>query len=165
MTRHTETKYSVLEQTSMPQRSGMSWDMLFRFRVTGMNTLRTYMQTLATPVFSGTAFLLAQTAVAHAADCANGDTGCLGNPLKAEFSSIPLFIAGALKVIVMLALPIIVLFFVIAGFKFISAQGNPSKLEEARKNFVWVVIGALLIMGAWVLATLLANTVSQLVGP
>lgn len=127
-----------------------------------MNTLLTYMKTLATPVFSGTAFLLAQTAIAHAADCA---AGALCNPLKPEFSSIPLFISGALKVIVMVALPIIVLFFVIAGFKFISAQGNPSKLDEARKNFVWVVVGALLIMGAWVLATLLANTVSQLVGP
>ena len=91
--------------------------------------------------------------------------GFLCNPLKTEFSSIPLFIAGSLKVLVMIALPVIVLFFVIAGFKFISAQGNPGKLDEARKNFVWVVAGALLIMGAWVLATLIAATVSQLVEP
>src|SRR3989338_283512 len=129
-----------------------------------MNTLLTYMKTLVAPVFSSTAFLLASAVIAHAEVC-NPSSGALCNPLKPEFSSISLFIAGALKVIVMLALPIIVLFFVIAGFKFISAQGNPGKLDEARKNFVWVVIGALLIMGAWVLATLLANTVSQLVEP
>ena len=100
--------------------------------------------------------------IAQAEPCTKG---FLCDPLKAEFSSIPLFIAGALKVVVMIALPIIVLFFVIAGFKFISAQGNPGKLDEARKNFMWVVIGALLIMGAWVLATLIAETVSQLLGP
>ena len=100
--------------------------------------------------------------IVHAEDC---QKGFLCNPLKAEFSSIPLFIAGSLKVLVMIALPVIVLFFVIAGFKFISAQGNPSKLEEARKNFVWVVVGALLIRGSWVLATLIAATVSQLVEP
>ncbi|MDO8522163.1 MAG: hypothetical protein Q7S08_02660 [bacterium] len=110
------------------------------------------------------ALFLASVAVAHAANCADGSSG-LCNPLNPQFSTIPAFIAGVLKVVVMLALPVIVLFFVVAGFQFISAQGNPGKLDEARKNFVWVVIGALLIMGAWVLATLIAGTVSQLVGP
>ena len=117
------------------------------------------MKKLLTPASYGTVFYFAQTIAARA------DGALLENPLKSEFSSIPAFIAGALKVVVMLALPVIVLFFVIAGFKFISAQGNPSALSEARKNFMWVVVGALLIMGAWVLATLLAGTVSQLIGP
>jgi len=89
----------------------------------------------------------------------------LQNPLNSEITSIPSFIAMSLKVVVMIALPVIVLFFVIAGFKFISAQGNPSKLGEARTNFMWVTVGALLVLGAWVLATLIAGTVSQLVGP
>ncbi|MDP3965175.1 MAG: pilin [bacterium] len=106
--------------------------------------------------------ILAGAAAAHAAT--NCDSA-LCNPLNAQFSDIPTFIAGFLQVVVLIALPIIVLFFVIAGFKFISAQGNPTALGEARKNFMWVVIGALLIMGAWVLATLIAGTVSQLVGP
>jgi hypothetical protein len=104
----------------------------------------------------------ASVAVTHAEVC---NPGALCNPLNQQFSTIPAFIAGVLKVVVMLALPIIVLFFVIAGFQFIAAQGNPSKLSEARKNFMYVVIGALLIMGAWVLATLIAGTVSQLVAP
>lgn len=108
------------------------------------------------------ALFFASAAVAHAADCAKG---ALCNPLNTQFSTIPTFIAGVLKVVVMIALPIIVLFFVVAGFQFIAAQGNPGKLDEARKNFMWVVVGALLIMGAWVLATLIAGTVSQLVGP
>ena len=86
----------------------------------------------------------------------------LDNPLRSEFSSIPAFIAGALKVLVMIALPIITLFLVISGFLFITAQGNQQKLETAKKNFLYVVIGALLILGAWILATLIAGTISQL---
>ena len=102
--------------------------------------------------------LLVLPRIVLAADC--GKTSALSNPLK--FCSIADFIAGALQVLVMIALPIIVLFLVIAGFKFISAQGNEGKLGEAKKNFFYVIIGAGLIMGAWILAKLIAGTVSQL---
>ena len=98
--------------------------------------------------------------MAPAADCTTG----LCNPLNSNFSTIPAFIAGALKVLVMVALPIITLFLVISGFMFVLARGNSSKLEEAKKNFVYVIIGALLILGAWVIATLIGGTVTQLVG-
>ncbi len=84
----------------------------------------------------------------------------LENPLK--FKDISEFIAGALRVLVMVALPIITLFVVYAGFLFVTAQGNVGKLGEAKKNFLYVIIGALLIMGAWVIATLIGGTVSQL---
>ena len=104
-----------------------------------------------------TVFVLVAISTAHAA------TG-LENPLNSSFSTIPAFIAGALKVLVMVALPIITLFLVISGFMFVLARGNSSKLEEAKKNFVYVIIGALLILGAWVIATLIGGTVTQLVG-
>jgi hypothetical protein len=86
----------------------------------------------------------------------------LQNPLA--FGSIPAFIAGALKVLVMVALPIISLFIVYAGFQFVMAQGNPGELTKARQNFIYVVLGALLILGAWSIAVLLGGTVSQLMG-
>ena len=90
--------------------------------------------------------------------------GSLENPLNPEFSSVPAFIAGALKVLVIVALPIITLFVVVAGFLFVFARGNEQKISEARKNFVYVIIGALLILGAWLIATLIGSTVTQLVG-
>ena len=89
----------------------------------------------------------------------------LENPLKRDFNTIPTFIAGALKVMVIVALPVIALFIVVAGFMYIMARGNPGKISEAHKNFVYVLIGALLILGAWVIATLIGGTVTQLVGP
>lgn len=84
------------------------------------------------------------------------------NPLNSTFSSIPAFIAGALRILVMVGLPIISLFIVYSGFMFLMAQGNPSKISEAKNNFVYVIIGAILILGAWVIATLIGGTVSQL---
>jgi hypothetical protein len=88
----------------------------------------------------------------------------LNNPLSSDFSTIPKFIAGSLKVLVMVALPIITFFIVYSGVKFITAQGNQSKLSEAKSNFQWVIIGAILILSAWIIATLIGGTVSQLTG-
>lgn len=88
--------------------------------------------------------------------------GMLRNPLDPSFSTIPLFIAGVLKVLVMVALPIITFFIVYSGFKFIAAQGNEAKLTDAKHNFFYVILGSLLILGAWVIATLIGGTVDQL---
>lgn len=92
----------------------------------------------------------------------NAAEGKLQNP--SLFGNIPDFIAGVLKAIVTIGLPIITLFIVISGFMFLIAQGNPTKIETAKKNFMWVIVGTLLILGAWVLVTLIAGTVTQLVG-
>jgi len=86
----------------------------------------------------------------------------LQNPLNPNFSSIPAFIAGALKVMVMVALPIISLFIVYSGFLFVSARGNSEGISKAKDNFKYVIIGAILILGAWVIATLIGGTVTQL---
>ena len=91
----------------------------------------------------------------------SGSGSSLQNPL--QFNGITEFIAGALKVMVMVALPIISLFIVYAGFMFVAAQGNTEKLAAARNNFFYVVIGAMLILGAWVIAPLIGGTVSQLI--
>jgi hypothetical protein len=100
------------------------------------------------------ASLFAQQALAQS-------TGLL-NPLKTN--DIPSFIAGALKALVVVALPIITLFIVISGFMFVLARGEPAKLTKAKENFLYVILGAILILGAWVLATLIGGTVTQIVG-
>jgi hypothetical protein len=96
--------------------------------------------------------------------CIASAQSSLQNPLNSNFSTIPTFISGFLKVLVEVALPIIALFIVYSGFMFVFARGNESKLTEAKKNFVYVIIGALLILGAWVIAQLIGGTVTQLVG-
>ncbi len=87
----------------------------------------------------------------------------LESPLNANITTIPQFIEGFLRAIVIIALPLITIFIVYAGFMFIKARGNPSELTDAKRNFMWVIIGAILILSAWILATLIGGTVSQLV--
>ena len=87
----------------------------------------------------------------------------LESPLDSNISTIPQFIEGFLRAIVIIALPLITIFIVYAGFMFIKARGNPGELSNAKKNFTWVIIGAILILSAWILATLIGGTVSQLV--
>lgn len=88
----------------------------------------------------------------------------LENPLDPAFSTVSGFIAGFLRAVVMISMPIITLFIVYSGFLFVTARGNQEQISRARKNFFWVIIGAILILGAWVLATLIGGTVTQLVG-
>ena len=121
-----------------------------------MNKLRiTYLVCAHTLLVS--LFLLSMTLTVEAQEG-------LKNPLNSSFSSVPAFIAGALKALALIALPIITLFLVISGFLFVTAQGNQEKLATAKKNFFYVIIGALLILGAWIIATLIAGTVNQIVG-
>lgn len=84
----------------------------------------------------------------------------LENPLR--FTSIEKFIEGALQAMVMIALPIISVFVIWAGFMFVKARGKPNEINDAKKNLVYVLVGATLILSAWVLATLIGSTVSQL---
>ncbi len=112
-------------------------------------------------LFSTTVGWMSMTSLAVAQSSSGAG---LQNPLNSSFSSIPNFIAGALKVMVMVALPIIALFLVYAGFLFVSARGNSEQIDKAKKNFFYVIIGAILILGAWVIATLIGGTITQLVG-
>ena len=105
----------------------------------------------------------ADVCVAQSTNCGTDGKG-LCNPLNSSFSSIPTFIAGALKVMVQVALPIIALFMMYAGFKFVTARGNSEQINSAKDNFVAVIIGAILILGAWVIATLIGGTITQIAG-
>ena len=72
------------------------------------------------------------------------------------------FIEKTLMAMVRIGSVVVALFILIAGYMFAAARGNPGKLSEAKENFVYVFIGALLILGAWVIATVIGGTVNQI---
>ena len=51
---------------------------------------------------------------------------------------------------------------VYSGFLFVSAQGNPEKLATARKAIMWTIIGAVVVLGASVLASAIEGTVDNI---
>ncbi len=63
---------------------------------------------------------------------------------------------------VKIALPFLILFAVYSGFMFVEARGNTEKLETARKNFMYVIIGALIIFASWTIATVIKGTVDNI---
>jgi hypothetical protein len=73
-------------------------------------------------------------------------------------------LSAALKAMVMVALPITSLFIVYTGFLYVSARGNPNQIATAKRSFFYVMTGAVLILGAWLLAQLVGDT-AQLILP
>ncbi len=80
----------------------------------------------------------------------------LQNPLK--FKTVCGLVTGLLNAVMIIGVPIAVLFIIWAGFKFIIAQGNPNELGEARNNFLHVIIGIAIFLGASLIAAVIINT-------
>lgn len=85
----------------------------------------------------------------------------IGNPAGANFDLLT-FLQKLFSNFVKLALPFLIIFMVYSGFLFVEAQGNEEKLSKAKTNFKYVIIGAVLILGAWTIALILKGTVDQL---
>ena len=74
------------------------------------------------------------------------------NPLGG-ISSVNDLLVAILNVLIIIATPIIVIFIILAGFKYVTARGNPSKIEEAHKALTYAIIGGVLIIGAVALSS------------
>jgi hypothetical protein len=109
-------------------------------------------------------------AVAHA-DSAVGGTGSnssvggtggagLHNPL--QFATLPQLLNAILDFVITIGGIVIVVMIVFIGFKFVAAQGNSEKLQEARTMLLWTVIGALILLGAKAIETGIQATVQSL---
>jgi hypothetical protein len=86
------------------------------------------------------------------------------NPLKGGANSISGILVIILENIVMpLASVAVVLAIIYSGFKFITADGNPAKINEARTGLLYVLIGAGVLLGAKGIAVAIEATFKQLV--
>ena len=72
------------------------------------------------------------------------------------------FIAKALGVAVQILVPLIVIFYVITGLMFITARGAPEKLKIAKMALLYTTIGAAVVLGAWVLAQMIGDTINAI---
>jgi hypothetical protein len=91
-------------------------------------------------------------------------TTYIANPLGEDMDIID-FLQKLFVNIVKIAFPFLVLFMMYSGFMFVEARGNEEKLSVAKKNFLYVIIGALLILGAWTIAQVLKGTVDEIEQP
>ena len=63
-----------------------------------------------------------------------------------------------LDLVFQIGVPVLVLFIVYAGFKFVVAQGSEKGIEDAKKSFYWAIIGGAILIGAKVIATVVTST-------
>ncbi len=55
------------------------------------------------------------------------------------------------------ALVFIVVAIIYYGLKFMMAQGDPTKLAETKKSFLWGLVGVLVILGTYTIIATVAN--------
>lgn len=83
----------------------------------------------------------------------------LTNPLK--FGTIDEFLTALLGILVQIMVPITTVMIIYSGFLFVKARGNPTELQAARSSFLWTVVGAAVLLGAFVIKTAIQATVAQ----
>ena len=85
----------------------------------------------------------------------------LENPIPAV-TSIGGLVEKILDIVLIIGVPIIAFFIIYSGFLFVVARGNPEGLEKAKTTFIYTLIGGALLLGAWVLAQGIADTINSL---
>jgi hypothetical protein len=84
----------------------------------------------------------------------------LENPLKGV-NSIGDFIYLVINFVYSLSYAVIAFFLLLSGFKFVMAQGKPDALDDAKTTFKYTIIGALLLIGANVITTVVQTVINK----
>lgn len=107
---------------------------------------------------------IAYTASAFSLPLIAGAQTALGkglmNPLKS--STLPELLTAVLGFVQTIGAIFVVLMLIYTGFQFVQAQGNSTKLQEARKTLLWTVLGALVLLGATAISLGIQETVKSL---
>lgn len=96
-----------------------------------------------------TVFFLFGTSYQYAkADCAGNYADCISINCTTIEDCVSNLVRGALT----LAFPLGVLFIILAGFKYVTAQGDPGKIKSAHEILTWTIIGLAIAIAAQTLA-------------
>ncbi len=86
----------------------------------------------------------------------------LDNPIAVN--SIPEFVEKVLRIVLKIGTPIVALAIIYTGYLFIAAQGKPEEITKAKKSLMYTLIGALILLGAYVIAETVVGTVAAIRG-
>jgi len=77
-------------------------------------------------------------------------------PQLTKASNVQQLILSIINALMPLFLALAIFFLVLAGFKFITARGEPGKIKEAQQTFLWTLVGiACVVSGKIIVAVLL----------
>ena len=72
------------------------------------------------------------------------------------------FLNKILEFVISIGTVVVVLMTVYVGYLFVSAQGAPDKIKEARNALLWTIVGALILLGSQAIAIAIKATVQAL---
>ncbi len=87
----------------------------------------------------------------------------LNNPLA--FNTVQGLLVAILNVIIVIAVPIIVLFIIYAGFLYVTARGNAVQVQQATRALTYAVIGGVIVIGAVAISQIIANVANSFAAP
>jgi hypothetical protein len=103
-------------------------------------------------------------AAANPSYTACGYTGAAGSPVCSTSSADPLtgkngIIVKATNIIALVAGVAAVIMIIVSGIKFITSQGDPSSVAEARKTIIYTAVGLVVIVLARTIITYVVSKV------
>ncbi len=93
---------------------------------------------------------------------------CYMNPISyidslgTKVDTVPRFLLALVDLIFLIAVPIIVIFIIYAGFLFVMAGDNETQITKARTVILWTIIGAGVLLGAKALELAIQSTICSL---
>lgn len=98
------------------------------------------------------AFLACFALVAHA------QVVTLNNPTTKSGTTLKDFIMLLIDIMELIAIPMLAMFIIYAGFLVVTAGGNEEQVSRAKMWFLWTLVGGVIVVGAKVLANVIFNT-------
>ncbi len=89
-----------------------------------------------------------------------GEIQRLQNPLGSN--SIQEFFLKIMQILILFAVPLIVFYIILAGFKYVTARGNTEQITQATTALTWALVGGVLILGAEIILKVIQGTVTAL---
>ena len=87
-----------------------------------------------------------------------------GNVVGCGIQTIPEFIKAVLSIVIKIGIPVASLFIIWAGFLFITAQGNETKVTAAKKALFWSCVGFGVLLAAWLFAIAAIGIITSFAG-
>ncbi|MBX4210520.1 TrbC/VirB2 family protein [Candidatus Parcubacteria bacterium] len=92
-----------------------------------------------------------------------GNTEIIPNPLRVN-SIMDLVNDVINKVLIPIGAVVAAMYIIYSGFLFVTAQGNETKISDAKRAFYSAVIGTAILLGSWAIAQGIKKTVDQIRG-
>lgn len=90
--------------------------------------------------------------------------GYYDNIVGCGINTIPKFIKATLDLVIKVGIPVASVFLIFAGFMFLTAQGNESKLTAAKSAFFYSCVGFGILIGAWLFSTAFVGMMTSIAG-